>query len=260
MRTRFRSCALVFTLVGSLAACAGNESRNGPARFHESVMLSQPTEFASPAEAAELAEALKNAGAVSQAFAVLAEAHERFPGDKAVLSAYGRQALVLGKDTLAERLLRRVLDADPDDWRALSAMAVLDARKGRDLDARAKLARAQTLSGGDAAVLNNLGMNYLLSGEPAQAASAFRKALAKGEHDTQRAARLKRNLAVALAVMGEFEFADRLVSEPLPRHLQNADAKAIAAFMGLTADRMTDSSGWTARLADASPQPAEPSR
>jgi Flp pilus assembly protein TadD len=122
------------------------------------------------------------------------------------------------------------------------------------------LDRAQTLSGGNAVVLNNLGMSHLLGGKAPEAASLFRKALIAPDLRAVHAGRIKRNLAVALAVEGNFEMAERLAGERLPRGLKNARREVIANFMGIGAGPAADRAGWTARLADASASMADPWR
>src|SRR5262245_61091257 len=87
------------------------------------------------------AEALRAEGKPILALSRLAEAHQRYPADAAIASAYGRVALLLGHDAVAEPLLAQAVAANPRDWRALSAQGVLETRRGRLLDARRALAQ-----------------------------------------------------------------------------------------------------------------------
>lgn len=260
MRTRIQSCALLSIMAILLAACEGGASRNSSTSIPPKSQLVERTEFSSPDDAMKLADSLKYAGADADALSVLTAAYQRFPENVKLLSAYGRQALAMGQDELAGRLLRRALDADPDDWRALSAMAVLKERAGRIDEARIALKRARTLSGDDTSVLNNLGTSYLLAGDADEAATLFRKALTAPDLNARYTAQLKRNLAVALAVKGEFDLADRLAGKRMPRRLMNAPGKDITIFMGIAVRPAPAPSGWTARLADASAALADPMR
>ena len=99
-------------------------------------------------------------------------------------------------------------------------------------------------------------MSYLLEGRASEAAPFFRQALASPALKPGHASRIKRNLAVALAVQGRFDAADRLAGAPMPRSLKNADGEAIAQFMGIGRPPVTVSSGWAARFADASQETA----
>lgn len=211
------------------------------------------TTSASPEEALKLAYALRGAGSDEQALAVLASAHEAHPQHQRLLSAYGRQALVAGDDGLAARLLTKAIAADAGDWRAISALAVLEGRAGRTDDAREGFMRAHSLSsGGSLAVLNNLGVSELLDGNAEEAARLFRKALALPGASAAHTERVKRNLAVALAMTGDFAAADRLAGYRLPRRLEGAQGEDVAQFMGLPRRAPEASAGWAARLAHAS--------
>jgi len=251
MRIIFQSCASLFALSAFLAGCASDGRQTTSYSGPPDGAIMQETDFGTAEDGLKLAASLRKAGANGQAFSVLARAHRRYPDHAGILSAYGRQALVIGKDDLAARVLRQALRTDPEDWRALSARAVLEGRQGRHATARRSLGQAQSLSSGRAAVLNNLGMNYLLEGEAQQAARLFRRALIAPGADRAVAERVKRNLAVALAVSGDFETADRLAARSLPRRLKGARGGTIARFMGVNERPALRTSEWTPRLADA---------
>ncbi len=248
MRRRLLSIIVLCATAALMAAC---EAKSPDASAHH---LVKDAAFSSPSQALETAETLRLAGGGREALAVLRAAHQRFPDNSAVTSAYGRQALMLGEDELARGLLQSAVASNPQDWRALSAQGVMAGRIGQLPDARDAFIRARALSG-DAIVLNNLGLSELLDGRATLAASLFRQALASPALNPSHTSRIKRNLAVAVAVEGDFELADRLAGEMLPRSLKNARGKAIAQFMGLPA-----SGSWAARLADASRQFPTPVR
>ena len=260
MRPIFRSCVVLALLSPLVGACAGGASKHATPNNPTPSPFLDGAGFSSPEDSLALADSLSRAGAHPDALAILAAAHRRYPQNAPILSAYGRQALIMGEEALAERMLKRALDADPDDWRALSAQAALSGRRGSLSGARLALDRAQALSGGNAVVLNNLGMSHLLGGKAPEAASLFRQALIAPDLRAVHAGRIKRNLAVALAVEGNFEMAERLVGERLPRGLKNARREVIANFMGIGAGPAADRAGWTARLADASASMADPWR
>ncbi len=261
MRTTFQSCALLSTFAIFLTGCETSVPRSKPASLPLISQHWDSTTLSSADDAVKLSNSFKRVGAHRDAFAVLAEAHRRFPANVELLSAYGRQAAAIGQDEIAVRLLERALRADPSDWRALSALAVLKGRKGNHDAARSELVKARHLSNDDPGVLNNLGMNDLLGGRPKEAAIWFRKALTSPDLDQAHTVKLKQNLAVAQAVTGEFDLADRLAGKRLPRRLKYANSSEIAAFMGISDFRPVQGSpGWGARLADASDVFADPLR
>jgi Flp pilus assembly protein TadD len=243
-------CALLFMLTCLITGCDGATSKSSTRLDSGSGFGPEVAAFSSPAEALQRAETLRLAGADVEALAVLAAAYRRYPAHAGVMSAYGRLALVMGHDDLAARVLQAAVTANPRDGRALSAQGVLEWRNGRTDEARGALIRAKSASPGDSAVLNNLAVGYLLEDRPAEAVSLLRQALASPPASFVYTERIRRNLAVALAVEGNFAEADRLARTSLPRSLQNADASTIRQFMGLTGAPAGGQSGWEARLAD----------
>lgn len=251
MGIKFRLCGLL-AMIMPLAACdTGSGAKHRPLHLPEPPLMEMRAAM-SEEGALELARSLQQTGASAEAFSVLVRAHARYPQSQAILSAYGRQAALLGRDMLALRLLERAIEADPEDWRALSAYAVAAGRQGYDKEARQAFAQARAVSGANTASLNNLGMFYLLEGRANDAAAIFRQALTAVDMDKSHSLLVKRNLAIALAVQGDFKTADRLTGFALPRELENADRQQIAAFMGVAAPVITEELGWKARLADAS--------
>lgn len=245
-------CGLLVIVV-PLAACdTGSGAKYHPLRVPEPPLMQMQATM-SEEGALELARSLQQTGASAEAFSILVSAHARYPESQAILSAYGRQAALMGRDMLALRLLKRAIGADSKDWRALSAYAVVAKRQGHDEEARQAFARAHTVSGANTASLNNLGMSYLLEGRAPEAATIFRQALMAPDIKRSHSLLVKRNLAVALAVQGNFDTADRLAGFALPRELENADRRKIAAFMGVAAPVASGKPGWKARLADAAP-------
>ncbi len=119
--------------------------------------------------------------------------------------------------------------------------------------ARQALIRARGLSSDDPVVLNNLGISTLLDGHADEAASLFRQALASSSLQPAHTGRIKRNLAVTLATLGDFDEADRLAGRPMPRTLKNASPRALARFMGLGGSSLAEAAAasWSAQLAEA---------
>jgi Flp pilus assembly protein TadD len=250
MPKRFGRWALLYVSACLMTGCEGGASKSST-RLDAGTGFAETAAFSSPGEALQRAETLRLAGADVEALAILAAAYRRYPKHGGVLSAYGRLALAMGHDELAARLLQTAIAADPRDWRALSAQGVLEWRNGRPSEARGALIKARTASAEDSAVLNNLALGYLLEDRASEAVSLLRQALAAPPSNPAHTGRIRRNLAVALAVQGNFAEADRLAQAILPRSLKNADASAIRRFMGLGDAPAGRQSGWEPRLADA---------
>jgi Flp pilus assembly protein TadD len=241
-------------VAATFAACGTGNVGDSLAGMDANV-LGRPDQPSGAAEALQKAEALRSTGKPVQALAELADAHRRFPGDTPITSAYGRVALLLGHDDIAAPLLAEAIEANPRDWRALSAQGVLESRKGRLPDARRALVSASQISAGEAVILNNLAVSHLLEGEGAAAESLLRQGLAARELRPRHAARLKRNLGLALALQGRFEEADKLAGERLPRDLASADAKRLRQLLGVSEVKVAAGSGWTTQIGVSQPRP-----
>ena len=250
MPKRLGRMALIYVSACLMTGCEGGASKSST-RLDAGPEFTEKPASTSPSEALRKAEALRLAGADAEALGVLAVAHRRYPSHGGILSAYGRLALSMGDDELAAGLLNTAVASDPKDWRALSAQGVLEWRNGRPSEARGALARANTVSPEDSAVLNNLAVSYLLDDRAAEAASMLRQALASSSLNPAHAGRIRRNLAVALAVQGNFAEADRMAQMQLPRSLKHASASAIRRFMNISDAPANRTLGWEARFADA---------
>lgn len=218
---------LLATFTCILAACEKNTQSTLQPTAGE---MAESGSFTTPDEALRMAEALKISGAYTDALNVMAVAYRRFPGNAAVVSAYGRLALINGQDELAKHLLSEALVIAPDDWRALSAQGVLEARSGNITDARRMLDLANNTSGDDAVALNNLATTALLDGEPERAIPLLTRALASPSLKPIHRERVKRNMALALLMQGRISEAETYTHEKLP---QPADKAAIQRLIGV---------------------------
>lgn len=250
-----RLIALLGTALGLCGCDHGGFEKGGMTAATDAEMAPPQHRREAPLASAD---ALRAAGKPIEAMARLAEAHRQNPGDPAIASAYGRIALLLGHDDVAEPLLAQAVAANPRDWRALSAQGVLESRRGRLLDGRRAFDKAERVSQREAVILNNLAVNHLLEDKPAAAASLLRQGLAAADLRPEHAGRMRRNLALALAVQGQFTEADRLAGEPLPRTLAGADGPRLAQLLGVSEARLAPATaaGWQAEIATTAPRPA----
>lgn len=183
-----------------------------------------------PKAIVEFAARMKVTGAQEQAFGTLERALREYPDHADLLAAYGRLALALGKDQAARGALLRARRQGADDWRVLSALGVLQTKAGDYAGARTLFHAALARSPGNAVVLNNLALAYILDGHPRQAEQILRKADAVPSRDR---GKLRGNLALALAVQGRFDKARMLAEARFPASLATGDPEEIRLFLGL---------------------------
>lgn len=248
MHTIIISLLLLSAAAGALASCEDGDAASPP-RQRPAEAAAEDGKYDTAEAALRAAEALRAAGANAEAMAVAGRAYRRFPDNPAVASAYGRLALINGDHALAARLLKGATAAMPDDWRALSALGVLDSRDGRAGDGRRALMRARKASGSNAVALNNLAVSCLLDGKPGEAAALLRHALISPLIKPEHRRRMTRNLALALAMDGRFAEADALAGRPMPRELRHASSATVRRFMGLNGPAFFDSSARPGPLA-----------
>lgn len=186
--------------------------------------------FPNDLEAAQrFAEALRLGGRNDRAAQTAAEALRRFPDDKPLLLTFGLAQLADNDARAALRPLATVAAADPQNWRARSALGVALDQLGRFDEARQAYQEALAIQPNDPGVLTNLGMSHLIAGEPADAEAVLRQAASLPNAPAQ--ARL--NLAVAVALQGRFDEAERLERADLPP----AQVQANMAYLrGLLSD------------------------
>lgn len=225
-----RALPIIMLVVITVAGCEAGSRDHADAPV-SSVGSYNAVTTPSPDEALRTAEMLRGSGAYQEALQVLARAHRRYPDNSAITSAYGRLALLGGDDERAERLLQKAVAANPDDWQALSALGVLESRKGRQASAHAALGKANAISKGEAITLNNLAVSHLLAKHPTVSIRLLRKALRSPSLKPAYARRIKRNLALALAVTGRFTEAEMLAGEHMPRNLKHARPAIIRRFL-----------------------------
>jgi Flp pilus assembly protein TadD len=87
------------------------------------------------------------------------------------------RAMKAGQDKDAERILRRITAAHPEQPEAYANLGIICMRSGRLPEAETALVRAAELDPGNAALQNQLGIAYRNAGKFSQARKAYEAAL-----------------------------------------------------------------------------------
>lgn len=158
------------------------------------------------------ARSLKALGAKDRALEVLARTHQLQPKNTELASEYGRLALDLGKVQLADQLLNRAMRGKGSpDWRLLSAMGTVQAKRGNHKKAQSYYVAALKQQPGATSVYNNLALSYALDGKAGDAENLLKQAVNKG-HNTQV---VRQNLALVLGLQSKFGEAEKIAKADL---------------------------------------------
>lgn len=157
-------------------------------------------------------QALRANGQRQQASAVLEQATNTHPGNKALLAAYGRALADNGAFQQAFDTLARAHTRDNPDWRLLSVQGATLDQMGRHDDARRYYASALKIVPEEPSVLSNLGLSYMLTKDLPRAEATLRRAYG----NPQANARVRQNLALVVGLQGRFAEAESIVKADLP--------------------------------------------
>jgi len=160
----------------------------------------------------KFSEALRKGGRADRASQVAAEGLQRHAGDTTLLMTYGLSLIASGNPQDALQPLALVAHGDPHDWRSRSALGVALDQLQRYDEARQAYQEALAIKPDDPGVLTNLGVSHLLAGEPQAAEPILRQAVALPGAPPE----ARQNLAIAVALQGRFDEAERLERIDLP--------------------------------------------
>ena len=167
---------------------------------------------ADPVAALNYARTLKALGAKDKALEVLARTYQLNRGNSKLASEYGRLALDLGKVQMAEQLLNQAHRArGQTDWRVLSALGTVNAKRGKHKKAQSYYLAALRQKPDATSVFNNLALSYALDGRVGDAEDLLKRAVAKG-HNTRR---VRQNLALVLGLQSKFGEAQKIAQADL---------------------------------------------
>ena len=189
------------------------------------------------------ARALRALARYTEAAAVMQTAAVRSPHDFEVLGAYGKALADSGQLEQAKEVLAHADTPDRPHPTIMSVQGAVDDELGDHEGARNFYRAALKIAPGDPAVLNNLGLSYVLTKQLPQAEAALREANASPQAD----ARERDNLALVLALEGKFAKAHVVSRTDMPAEAAAADAPAIRRIIELSTE--SSSTGPTKTLA-----------
>lgn len=162
-------------------------------------------------------------GKSEQALAVMQQVAIAHPEDREVLAAFGKAQAAAGDLQPALDTIRRAQTPDRPDWKLLSAEGAILDQMGRPDEARQRYRQALDLAPGEAAILSNLGMSYVLTNDLATAEDYLRKANALPTADS----RIRQNLALVVGLQGRFAEAEQIAGS----ELEGDQARANVAYL-----------------------------
>jgi Flp pilus assembly protein TadD len=180
------------------------------------------------------ARALRALTRYEEAAAVMQAAAVRSPHDFEVLGAYGKALADSGQLGQAKEVLAHAYAPERPNPTIMSVQGAVDDELGDHEGAREFYRAALKITPGEPAILNNLGLSYMLTKQLPQAEAALREANASPLAD----GRERDNLALVLALEGKSAKARAVGRADMPAKAAAADARAI----GRTVERTPDSS------------------
>ncbi len=166
---------------------------------------------------------LSMAGRNDQSLAVMRAIAIQLPKDKQVLAAYGKALAGAGELDAALDAVRRAQTPDYPDWRLLSAEGAILDQQGNSAAARTIYQKALQIKPGEASILSNMAMSYVLSGDLPTAEKYLRQASVANGSDS----RVRQNLALVVGLQGRFQEAETIAS----RELSPEQAKANTDYL-----------------------------
>lgn len=161
---------------------------------------------------------LRMQGRDAQALAVMQQVAIANPNDRNVLAAYGKAQAAAGQLQQALDTIGRAQTPDRPDWKLTSAEGAILDQLGRSAEARQRYREALDIQPGEASILSNLGMSYVLTGDLRTAETYMRQAAGQPTADS----RVRQNLALVVGLQGRFPEAEKIAREELSQ--QQADA------------------------------------
>jgi Flp pilus assembly protein TadD len=238
LRSSVSRLALLAVVTASLGACASKPNsnditgsirnpfqaaENNPRAEVDRLGQAYQQNQSDPQLAIAYAQALRRSEQQAQAVAVLEQAAIKSPKHKPLLAEYGRALAESGRLQQALDVLSRSHTPDQPDWRILNAQGAINDQLGNFKEARRYYQTALKMAPEEPAVLSNLGLSYILSKDLKQAETTLRRASANPRAEK----RVRQNLALALALQGKFDEAEKVAGGDLPPEEASANIAAL---------------------------------
>jgi Flp pilus assembly protein TadD len=175
----------------------------------------------------KLSQTLRTLGRNDEAADAATKVLVMHPANAEALLELGRAHIARGQGFYAVDPLQRAAAAAPRDWRAQSLLGVALEQVSRHDEARQAWAKALSLSPDNPTVLSNMAMAYASAGDPVQAESLLRKAVAQPSATLQ----TRENLALVLGLQGKAVEAERIIRQDLPPELAEQNLAWLRARM-----------------------------
>lgn len=164
---------------------------------------------------------LKAFGQTQRQLMVLETLVTKHPGNRELLSAYGKALLQAGNPQKAASVLASAVPGRAPDWKLHSALGSAYDQLGRYAEARVQYDTALSLKPGEVSILNNQAMSFALEGNLAKAEAALRQIQAMPNAKAE--PRTRQNLALVVGLQGRFDEAREIASQDLPREQVEAN-------------------------------------
>jgi Flp pilus assembly protein TadD len=169
------------------------------------------------------ARALRALTRYGQAVAVIQSAAVKAPKDYDILGAYGKALADAGQLQQAADVLSRSYAPEDPNWSNMSAQGVVADRLGDHEAAQEYYRSALKIAPNEPAILNNIGLSYMLVKKMPRAEEALRRAAAQPDADY----RVRDNLALVLTLEGKFAEGEKLSKADMSAEAAAANVAAI---------------------------------
>jgi Flp pilus assembly protein TadD len=181
----------------------------------------------------KLSQALRAVGQNDQAATAAERVLVLHPGNVDALMELARSDIARNQGFYAIDPAQRAAAAAPKDWRPQSLLGVALDEVGRTDEARAAWNAALKLSPDNPAVLSNLAMSYLATGDAPRAETLLRTAVAQPNASLQE----RQNLALVLGLEGRMPEAEQILRRDVPPEQADADLAWLRARMAQAASK-----------------------
>ncbi len=158
---------------------------------------------------------LRFVGGPGRAIDVLHKGLAMYPEHSEMRIELGKAQVAAGRNVAAVRTLTVVTQADPENWRALSALGIAYDLLGDHQSAERSYFGALAISPDEPGILNNLALSKALAGDLDGGVAILRR-LTSGMNVRPQ---YRQNLALLYVMQGEIGLAERLIKHDLPDRL-----------------------------------------